>query len=1083
MLTLLLGTDWTANRTAIFKLIAEDVAQKKPNRILIVPELISHESERRLCDTAGPTASRFAEVLSFTRLCRRVSEISGHGTPECMDDGGRVVAMASAIDQVRSKLKYYAAVSTKPEFLTGLVDAVDEFKRCCISSRDLLIASEKTDGSFAQKLEELSLILEAYDTVSAAGRIDPRDQMTWLLGELESCDYAKDHIFYIDCFPDFTRQHMAILEHLIVTSSNVTVSLNCDIPSSDHVAFEKAGETAYELIRAAKQAGVEYQIIRIDASCHPLKEVALNLFEGDLPMCADHIKVAQYDSAYQECAAAAEYVRNLVQAGCRYRDINIVCADMPGYRNALEMIFGRCSIPSYISGTECVLDMPVVATIISALDAATGGFAQEDVFHYMKTMFSPVELEESDSVENYAILWGITGSAWTKDWDKHPDGLDGIHNEKSAAKLHALNSIRKVIMEPLVQLQKAFYASKTVSDQVLGLYHFLEQIRLAERLQATSEEMDREGDSRNAQILNQLWEILIGALEQLHDSIGGFVWNQDVFSRLLKLLLSQYSVGTIPAVLDAVTVGPVSAMRCQEPKHLIVLGANEGLLPSYGSSAGVFSDQERIALRAMGVPLTGGASDGMQIEFSEIYGVFCGVSQSIFVSCCGGQPSFVYKRLEGVSDGMDELCGLGPVMFNKMEAASFLARSNNISAAKALSVEELYSMVQVRKNFELGTVSEKNVRRLYGETLRLSASQIDKHADCKMAYFLHYGLKAKERKPASVDPAEFGTYVHYVLEKTAQRIVDMGGFKKVSKDESLKIAAGFSSEYIAERFTNLDSQRTAYLFKRNEQELTLIVEELYDELHNSRFNPVLFEFAFGDMEGNVPAIPISGARIPASIRGFVDRIDAWEHNGSCYYRVVDYKTGKKDFDYCDVFNGLGLQMLLYLFALEHTNTDALGDEPHPAGVQYFPARVPVIPADGILDDESAAVERVKNWKRKGLLLNDADVLHAMEPEEKPVRLSVTVKKDGIISGDVASAEQFSLLREYIFKLLRSMVDDIASGIVTANPYTRGSSHNPCWYCPFGSVCHQTELAQRRNYERMTAQRFWNEIRREMNADG
>ena len=36
--------------------------------------------------------------------------------------------------QTPKSLKAYAAVETKPEFLTGLVDAVDEFKRCCISS-------------------------------------------------------------------------------------------------------------------------------------------------------------------------------------------------------------------------------------------------------------------------------------------------------------------------------------------------------------------------------------------------------------------------------------------------------------------------------------------------------------------------------------------------------------------------------------------------------------------------------------------------------------------------------------------------------------------------------------------------------------------------------------------------------------------------------------------------------------------------------------------------------------------------------------------------------------------------------------
>ena len=95
--------------------------------------------------------------------------------------------------------------------------------------------------------------------------------------------------------------------------------------------------------------------------------------------------------------------------------------------------------------------------------------------------------------------------------------------------------------------------------------------------------------------------------------------------RLFRLVLSQYDVGTSPTVLDSVTVGPVSAMRCQQQKHLIVLGALEGNLPGYGGSSGVLTDQERVALRKMGVPLTGGAMEGLQEEFAAIYGVFCGL--------------------------------------------------------------------------------------------------------------------------------------------------------------------------------------------------------------------------------------------------------------------------------------------------------------------------------------------------------------------------------------------------------------------------------------------------------------------------
>ena len=159
MLKILLGTDWIANRDAVLECIARDVKAKQGGRILIVPELISHDMERRLCSHAGDTSSRYAEVLSFSRLALRVADSVGCAVEDCLDNGGRVIAMAASARLLASRLKAYASVETKPEFLTGLVDAVDEFKRCCISAEDLKAASARSEGLFAQKLEELALLL------------------------------------------------------------------------------------------------------------------------------------------------------------------------------------------------------------------------------------------------------------------------------------------------------------------------------------------------------------------------------------------------------------------------------------------------------------------------------------------------------------------------------------------------------------------------------------------------------------------------------------------------------------------------------------------------------------------------------------------------------------------------------------------------------------------------------------------------------------------------------------------------------------------------------------------------------------
>ncbi len=1081
MLHLLIGRDWISNRKEILNRISNDVAQKKEKRILLVPELITHEIERLLCSYAGNTSSRYAEVLSFTRLARRVSEYTGRAPEPCLDNGGRVVAMAASARQLSSRLKAYAAVETKPEFLSGLIDAVDEFKRCCITPQDLIQASRSLEGSFAQKLEELSLIMESYDSFCSRGKRDPRDQQTWLLEQMEDCSFAAEHVFYIDGFPDFTRQNLAIIAHLIQNSSDVTVSLNCDCIGSSMLAFEKAGDTAGELYRIAQKAGISIQVEIIPEIPTILQPVRDKLFQGSISASLDSncLKTIRAESAFRECMDAACRVLSLVQDGCRYRDISIVCTDMDTYKPLMDLVFHRMKIPLYCAGTEEILQKSVISTVLAALDAALSGFDQRNVLRYLRSSLFPVDPDLCDYLENYCVIWGIRGRKWLQSWENHPDGLTNVWTEQQEALLAELNHARITAIVPLEHLEQGFRNAKNVQEQVKVVYHFLEEIQLEDRLAAMARQMDDSGDNRSAQILNQLWEILLSALEQLYDILGDTYWDQEHFVRLFRLLLSQYDVGTIPPVLDAVQMGPVSSMRCNTQKHLFVLGAEEGKLPGYSGSAGVLTDQERVTLRQLGVPLTGGAMEGIQAEFAEIYGVFCGATDSITVFSSGEQPSFLFRRLSllsGTVQSAEESAGFA--LADAFDAGAYLVRCSAEQEAAALGILDAYQKAVTHSSYNLGTIREENIHSLYGTTLNLSASQIDRLAECRLSYFLKYGLRAQERKEVTVDPAEFGTYVHAVLENTARCIQEMGGFHQVSLEETLNIAHRFSDEYAAERFSQIDSERITYLFRRNIRELDMVVEELWNELKDSLFEPVGFEVAFGDPEG-LPPISIPNSRINAILRGFVDRVDVWNSPGSSYYRVVDYKTGKKDFDYCDIFNGVGLQMLLYLFALRNSSEPALGTHPVPAGVQYFPARVPYLSTDRTMDKTEAEKERVSQWKRKGLLLEDEEVLQAMEPGEHPRRMCYSIRKDGSYSGDLADRDQLRMLERYVFHILKDLVETIASGNVDPNPYTRGSSHNACAFCPYGSVCKEASEEGRRNYKTMTQQRFWDEIGKEM----
>ena len=1080
MLTLITGTDWKINRQKVLHFLSLDIQAEKSNCILMVPELISHQMERELLKSCGNTASRYAEVLSFTRLADRVASYTGNKALSCLDGGGRIVAMAAALRQLHSKLKTYASIETKPEFLSGILEMIDEFKRCAVTPADLKDASCKTEGLLAQKLEELSLIMEAYNAVCARGKRDPRDLMDWLLDQLEATDFAADHTFYFDGFPDYSKQHMDILEHIVSNSDNVVISVTCDCPGSDVLAFEKAGETAKDILNFVRHNNIAYQIISTSADESVLGTVCTKLYQGDLKKGEAEAKLRVYhtESIQDECNALIERIHELVSGGCRYRDISIVCTDLNRYTYALQAVAQRAHIPLYLAGTDSVLEKNVIQAVLSALDAAISGLGQKEVFRYMKSILSPLEIYQCDQIENYAILWSIDGGKWLQPWDKHPKGLNVEWTEYQQAHLRTLNDYRVKLITPLHDLRTALKSAQNVRQQVVALYDFLNTIELKKCLQKYALKLQQRGDYRNAQIMNQLWEILISALEQLHDVLADAVWDTDTFVRLLKLLLSQYNVGTIPAVLDAVTVGSVSALRCHSVPCVFILGASEGNFPSYGNSAGLLNDQERALLLKLGVPLNPGAIDGLQTQFSEIYEVICSATESIDIYYSDPQPSFVTKRLAVLAGDDIKVTPLwGAALTDSCEAAAILNQNSYSDLANDLGIKEIYDAITANKAHQFGTVTQDHILSLYKNNLNLSASQIDKLAGCRFGYFLRYGLHANERKIVSIDPAEFGTYVHAVLEDCARTIVDRGGFKKVSLDETLQLATAASEKYFNDVFSQIDSKRMQYHFEKNTRELLIIVSELWNEMQDTDFEVFKLELEFGN-EGEMPAVPISGNLLNAQLQGKVDRVDTWDDGRAKYIRIVDYKTGSQSFDYCDVFNGLGLQLFLYLYALEDQGQSVLGKKPQIAGVEYFPASVPYILTSGAIPQEDADKLHASCFKRKGLILSDEYVLRAMENSDPPLRLPYTRKKDGSISGDIASTDQFKMLKKHIFSILKKLVIDIESGNVEPNPYTRGSDKNVCKYCPYGTICHSAQVEGRRNYQAMKANRFWEEMSKE-----
>ena len=135
-------------------------------------------------------------------------------------------------------------------------------------------------------------------------------------------------------------------------------------------------------------------------------------------------------------------------------------------------------------------------------------------------------------------------------------------------------------------------------------------------------------------------------MEQLALVLGETVRTPEDFTTMLRQLLAQYSLGTIPARLDGVTVGDLASLRYQHKRALLVLGASDGLLPKFSADGGILTDQERSWLEAeTELRLAPDRTGRMDRELATVYDVFCSGAERLYISYTGEAPSYLVRRL------------------------------------------------------------------------------------------------------------------------------------------------------------------------------------------------------------------------------------------------------------------------------------------------------------------------------------------------------------------------------------------------------------------------------------------------------
>ena len=1084
MLNLILGRSGCGKTYSIRNIIKNIIENKTDKVLLIVPEQNSFETERAMLKLLGTENMTKLETLSFTRLCDMAFRKYGGSSGKRLDDSGRNILISMALEQVKEQLTLYREQADNIEIIELMANAIKEFKMCAVSPDILFEKSVDTNNiRLRSKARETAIVMQAYNALLSQTYLDPLDDLTRLEQTLINKDMFKDYIVIFDEFSGFTSQQFNIIEIILKQCKECYVTLCTDsIDDSENQMglFSPIKKTAAKLINLAKKNNIKVAKPYILRNQFRFKNSELKAVESEVfnthinknNCVCNNIVVYNATDMYDESNYIAVTIKKLVmEGGYRYRDFVVIARNSEQYCGVIDTIFEKYDIPYFMDRPQVIESKPLMNLLLSAFDVVNGGYKSELIFRYLKTGLAGFNAEEISLIENYALMWDITGKKWLSEFTANPDGFSDKVTEENILELEKINSIRNRVIQPLLKFSKTIQDA-TGAELARASYNLLVDIHADANLKDFINELTLDGQFALVEEQKRLWDLLMGILDQTALTLGDTRIEPIRFAQLLKLVINSSEMAFIPQGLDEVTIGSADRIRTSEPKVTFIIGATEGDFPRTPMSSGIFTDAERKNLISMGLPMYSSIIDLAIEERFIAYKAVTSSSEKLYVTwpCTGTKnenktPSSIIRGVVKAFPNLNVIDDMSLTIPDKIwslePAFEICAKNWNCDSEVSATLKDYFNSNSDYKHKVdgLNLVSTarsaifkdpQKARALFGENIKISASQVEQYYLCRFQYFCRYGLKAKQRKVATFDALEYGSVMHFILENILSEY-SQEQLHSLSKHIIHDKIKGLLERYIQTKLGGWKdkTQRFRYLFYRLSSTAEALIIHIANEFSQSEFSPCDYELNIshgGDIEPLVLKLP-DGTTI--SVEGKVDRVDIMKKDGKSYVRIVDYKTGIKEFKLSDIIYGLNAQMLIYLASICQNGEKRYGNNIIPAGILYMPAKKPIINADKNTDDSKIEQLRNKALKMNGLILDSPEVITGMEADAKGIYIPAALN-DSRKENSVVSLAQMGKIVKHIEALLISMAQTIKSGDISANP-TSGR-YDACAWCPYSSVC-------------------------------
>ena len=323
----------------------------------------------------------------------------------------------------------------------------------------------------------------------------------------------------------------------------------------------------------------------------------------------------------------------------------------------------------------------------------------------------------------------------------------------------------------------------------------------------------------------------------------------------------------------------------------------------------------------------------------------------------------------------------------------------------------------LKYNNNFDSINPDLIKKYLNNNINLSYTKLNSFYECGFKYYLEYILKLGTFEDKF--EAFLGSLIHFILSKIYNDDFDFEKEKEI---------------FIENNKFSLSNSNKLFLDKSS-QDLKDSIEYILSFHKNSLYNEIECEKVFNLVK--------TYKDITINFTGIIDKILKNNNN----IAIIDYKTGKTDFDLSIVNHGLKMQLLIYIYLVKNSYPES-----NITGI-YLQNINRLIPN---YDPKKNIVEMKKDsLKLVGYTIDNESIIEDFDHSYKD---SDYIKSMSINSKGFSRYTK--LLTEENFKTLSMMAEDfinkaaeeILNGNFDINPKIIDKKNMSCNFCDYKSIC-------------------------------